>query len=59
METIKKIGCFLGSFLAVIGCIGGIGYACHIGEPVIAIAIGVLSVAAVPTVIKWIKNLVP
>ena len=49
----KKPLCFFGLFAYVIGAIGGIGYACHVKEYVIAACIVVLAGMAFPTAKKW------
>lgn len=52
----KVLKLFAG-FACVVGAIGGIGYALHVHQPVIADCIVVLAAAAAPTVIKWVKDI--
>ena len=54
----KKILYFFGSFLAVVGGIGSLGYLLWMKEWVIAIGVAVVCFAAYPTIKGWIKALI-
>lgn len=54
----KKILCFFGSFLAVIGGIGSFAYLAWKKEWVIAAGVVLVCIAAVPTIKKWIDYLI-
>ena len=53
----RKFMCFFGTFLYIVGTIGGIGYCLYNKAYVIAIAVAVLSVMAFPTVRNMFKYL--
>ena len=48
---------FFGAFFATVGVIGGIGMAIAQKEWPMAIFIALAGVAAVPTIVKWVKDL--
>lgn len=48
---------FFGIFATVVGAIGGFGYAAFQHQWFIAVCVAVLAGAAVPTVIKWYKDI--
>lgn len=54
----KKILYFFGSFLAIIGGIGSLGYLLWMKEWVIAIGVLVVCFAAYPTIKGWIMKLI-
>ncbi len=54
----KKLLYFFGSFLALIGAIGSLGYLLWMKQYVIAFGVAVLIDAAYPTVRGWVKKLV-
>lgn len=56
MKT-KKILCFIALFLYLMGSIGGIGYCLYNGAYLIAIAVTMVAVMAVPTVVSFYKFL--
>lgn len=56
MKT-KKILCFIALFLYIIGTIGGIGCCLYSRAYMIAIAVTMLAVMAVPTVVSFYKFL--
>lgn len=57
-ESLKKIGCLLALFACVIGSIGGFCYLVWIKEYAVAICLIVVTVCAVPTMIKMGKHLI-
>ena len=54
----KKIICFFAMFLYIIGTIGGIGYCLYNHAYVIAVAVLVLAVLAMPAVYKIFNYLI-
>jgi len=53
----KKPIYFFGSFLAIVGGIGSLGYLIWLKEWVVAAGVVVVCIAAFPTLKKWIKNI--
>lgn len=54
----KKILCFFGSFLALIGGIGSFGYLVWQREWVIAFGVLVVCFAAFPTIKNWVNYII-
>ena len=53
----KKYIYLIGLFAYAMGTIGGIGYACHAGAWVIAVAVAILGVMAFPTAKEFYKKI--
>lgn len=52
MESLKKIACFFGLAIYILGAIGGTCYLFYVGQPVVALAVVLIVVLAAPAAAK-------